>query len=83
MERFTPGASAKLKRNTNYHKINQPYFDEVEFLAIQDVTARTNALITGEGHFINDCDVKTLSHLKRNPDITIQNTRARVTSPST
>jgi peptide/nickel transport system substrate-binding protein len=73
MERFTPGASAKLRRNANYHKDNKPYFDEVEFLAIQDVTARTNALITGEVHFINNCDVKTLSLLKRNADITVQN----------
>jgi peptide/nickel transport system substrate-binding protein len=73
MERFAPGSSAKMKRNTNYHKNNKPYFDEVEFLAIQDLAARTNALITGEVHFINNCDVKTLSLLKRNPEITVQN----------
>lgn len=73
MERFTPGTSAKLKRNANYHKPGLPYFDEVEFLAIADVVARTNALITGEVHYIANCDIKTLGLLKRNPDVLVQN----------
>ena len=73
MERFTPGTSAKLRRNRNYHKANKPYFDEVEFLAIADVVARTNALITGEVHYIANCDIKTLGMLKRNPDVVVQN----------
>ena len=38
----------KLTRNPNYHKEGLPYFDEVEFLSIADVAARTNALTTGE-----------------------------------
>ncbi|MBV8651649.1 MAG: ABC transporter substrate-binding protein [Alphaproteobacteria bacterium] len=74
MENLTFGTSAKMKRNPNYHKSGKPYFDEVEFLAIQDVAARTNALITGEVHFMNNCDIKTLSLLKRNPDISVLST---------
>ena len=73
MERFTPGTSAKMRRNRNYHKPNKPHFDEVEFLAIADVVARTNALITGEVHYIANCDIKTLGMLKRNPDVVVQN----------
>jgi len=42
--RGKPGVRASLKRNPNYHKEGKPYFDEVEFLSIADVAARTNAL---------------------------------------
>ena len=72
MERWTPGMPAKMKRNPNYHKSNRPYLDEVEFLPIADVTARTNALLTGEVHFANNLDIKTLSLLQRNPNLRVQ-----------
>src|SRR5690606_26760087 len=63
LEHWTAGAPAKFKRNPNYHKNNKPYFDEVEFIPIPDVVARTNALLTGEVQFINNLDVKTLGLL--------------------
>ena len=62
---------AKLKRNPNYHKSGKPYFDEVDFLTIADVGARTNALTTGEVDWIGRCDLKTLSMLKRDPHVDI------------
>src|SRR5215472_13898830 len=68
---WQPGVQAKLKRNPNYHKSGKPHFDEVTFLTIADVGARTNALTTGEVDWISRCDLKTLSLLKRNPKITI------------
>jgi peptide/nickel transport system substrate-binding protein len=71
LEKFEPGVSAKGKRNPNYHKSGLPYFDDVEFLALTDVTARTNALTTGEVHFIGRCDLKTLNLLQRNKDLEI------------
>ncbi len=71
LEKFEPGVSAKLKRNPNYHKSGLPYFDEVEFLALTDVTARTNALTTGEVHWIGRADLKTLNLLQRNKDVEI------------
>jgi peptide/nickel transport system substrate-binding protein len=70
-ESWEPGVRAKLKRNPNYHKEGKPYFDEVEFLTIADVTARTNALTTGEVHWIGRADLKTLGLLERNPEIAI------------
>ena len=36
-------------------------------------TARTNALISGEIHYINRVDLKTIDMLKQNPDIEIDN----------
>ncbi len=71
LEKFEPGVSAKLKRNPNYHKTGKPYFDQVEFLALADVTARTNALSSGEVHYISRVDLKTLHLLRRNAGIEV------------
>jgi peptide/nickel transport system substrate-binding protein len=70
-ESWEPGIRAKLKRNPNYHKSGMPHFDDVEFLSITDVVARNNALISGEVHWIGRPDLKTLSLLKRNPEVAI------------
>ena len=69
--KFEPGVKTTLKRNPNYHKSGRPYFDEMEVLSIADVTARTNALTTGEIQFMDRCDLKTLSRLEQNPNIKI------------
>lgn len=74
LEHWTPGSPAKFKRNPNYHKSNKPYFDEVEFVPIPDVVARTNALLTGDVHYINNCDIKTLAMLKRNRNVRVNST---------
>lgn len=68
---YEPGVRARLKRNPNYHKEGKPYFDEVEFLTIADVAARTNAINSGEVDWIGRADLKTLNMLKRNPNIEI------------
>ena len=76
LEHWVPGSPAKFKRNPNYHKNNKPYFDEVEFLPIPDVVARTNALLTGEVQFINNLDIKTLAMLRRNTNIHVNSTQS-------
>src|SRR5882724_3965262 len=68
---WEPGVRASLKRNPNYHKEGKPYFDEVEFLSIADVAARTNALNAGEVDWIGRADLKTLNLLKKNPKVEI------------
>ena len=47
----------------------QQLFDEVEFIAIMDATARLNAFITGEVEFIGDLDVKNIPLIERNPEL--------------
>jgi peptide/nickel transport system substrate-binding protein len=69
LEKFEPGVSAKMKRNPNYY--GKAWFDDVEVLSIIDVNARTNALTNGEVHYIDRCDLKTLSLLKRQAGIKI------------
>ena len=74
LQQWTPGSPAKFKRNPNYHKTGKPYFDELEFLPIPDVVARTNALLTGEVDYINNVDMKTMPLLQRNRAVRINST---------
>jgi peptide/nickel transport system substrate-binding protein len=73
IESFEPGIRARAKRNPNYHKSGLPHFDEIELLSVLDVTARTNALIAGDVHYIDRVDLKTIDLLKQNPDLAITN----------
>jgi peptide/nickel transport system substrate-binding protein len=69
LESFDPGVRAKFKRNPDYH--GTAYFDEVEMLSILDVSARTNAFISGDIDFMDRCDLKTIGLLMRNPNVEI------------
>jgi peptide/nickel transport system substrate-binding protein len=71
LERFEPGVTATFKRNPNYFKSDRAWFDAVECLSIKDVTARTNALTSGETHYLHRADLKTLDQLKQAPDVVI------------
>jgi len=75
---FEPGVKFQGARNPNYHKANGPWFDEIAFLCMHDVTARTNALTTGEVDYITRADLKTLHLLQRNPEIAINEVTAYV-----
>ena len=72
--KFEPGVIATFNKNPNYFKSDKGWFDRVECLAINDVTARTNALNTGEIHYMDRCDLKTLDILKQNPNLVISET---------
>ena len=69
---WEPGVKWNFKRNPNYWKEGRAHFDEIEMITIGDVSARTNALTTGEIDFMDRCDIKTLHLLKRNKDIVIE-----------
>ncbi|MCP3970177.1 MAG: ABC transporter substrate-binding protein [Rhodobacteraceae bacterium] len=47
------------------------YFDSVEIIAINDASARMNALMTGQVHAVNRVDFKTEPLLKANPAVEI------------
>ena len=57
------------KRNPNYFKSGRPYFDEVEIIVIEDTSARTNALKTGQIHVMNRCDPKTFHLMEKMPKV--------------
>ncbi len=68
------GVRTLTKRNPNYWKEGMGHFDEVETLQIADVTARTNALRTGELDVMNNVQVKTVARLEKVPGIVIRST---------
>lgn len=63
LQDYEPGVRAFVKRNPNYWKKNRAHFDEVEFLGINDTSARTNALRSGEVDVMNRCHQQTYSRL--------------------
>lgn len=69
MASFDPGVKGSARRFANYH--GQTWFDEIEILSIIDVAARTNALNTGEVHYIDRADLKTLRLLTRDPNLAV------------
>lgn len=69
-----PGVVAITRRNQNYWKEGAAHFNEIETMAIADISARTNALKTGQVDIINNCELKTVRLLKRAPGIQVINT---------
>ena len=73
VEAFEPGVRFVGKRvDSHYKDGNAGWFDEVEYIAINDSTARMNALMTGQVDAINRIDFKTEALLKANPNVRIQ-----------
>lgn len=68
---FEPGVSASLTRHSSYWKTDRAHFDGLSLLAIPDVVARQNALITGQVDVINSLDLKSVSLLARNNSIRV------------
>ena len=71
VEKFEPGIRTTLKKYPNYYRTDRGHFDSAEVLSIIDVAARTNALISGEVHYIDRLDLKTLHFLKRKESVKI------------
>jgi peptide/nickel transport system substrate-binding protein len=70
---FEPGVRMTAKRVDSHYKGDSAgFFDEIEYIAINDSTARMNALMTGQVDAINRIDFKTEALLKANPMIRIQ-----------
>jgi peptide/nickel transport system substrate-binding protein len=68
---WEPGVTAITSRNPNYWRNDRAFFDKIETLSINDVNARTNALKTGQIHFMDRCERKTVHLLKRSKNLEI------------
>ena len=66
---WEPGVRALTKKNPNYWKEGRGHFDEVETVFIGDVSARVNALRTGQIDAMNRCETKTFHLLEKTPGI--------------
>lgn len=73
VESFDPGVRMVANRVKDHYKGDSAgFFDQVEYIAINDNTARMNALMTGQVDTINRIDFKTEALLKANPALRIQ-----------
>ncbi len=72
-ETLDPGVRMVASRYADSYKGDEVgYFDEIEYIAINDNTARMNALMTGQVDAINRIDFKTEALLRANPAVRIQ-----------
>ena len=69
VKEFKPGMYSIGQRNPNYFKEGKPYFDEVELFAIEDSSARVNALLSGDVHLINEMDPKLIRKVEETPGV--------------
>ena len=68
---YDVGVYALLTRRDDYWKEDAAWFDEVEISGIDDVTARTNAVITGAVDVINNADISTVGRLASRKDLVV------------
>lgn len=70
---FDPGVRMTASRYPDHYKGDSAgFFDEIEYIAINDNTARMNALMTGQVDAVNRIDFRTESLLRSNPALRIQ-----------
>lgn len=70
---FDPGVRMVATRVADHYKGDAAgFFEEIEYIAINDNTARMNALMTGQVDTINRIDFNTEALLKANPMLRIQ-----------
>jgi peptide/nickel transport system substrate-binding protein len=73
VQSFDPGVRMVATRYPDHYKGDSAgFFDEIEYIAINDNTARMNALVTGQVDTINRIDFKTEALLRANPALRIQ-----------
>lgn len=69
---FDPGVRCVVARVDSHYKDGRAgWFDGIEAIAINDASARMNALMTGQVDAVNRVDVKTEPLLRANPNINI------------
>ena len=55
---YQPRTAIKFERNPDYYEQGKPYFDAMEYRIIADVTALTNAVLSGVVNFSNEIPPK-------------------------
>ena len=66
---YEPRSAIKFERNGSYFQEGKPYFDAMEFRIISDVTALTNAVMSGEVNFSNEIPPKDWAAVQGNSDL--------------
>ncbi len=66
---YQPRTAIKFERNPSYFEAGKPYFDAMEYRIISDITALTNAIMSGEVTFSNEIPPKDWAQVTANPDL--------------
>lgn len=69
---YEPRSAIKFERNPDYFQSGKPYFDAMEYRIIPDVTALTDAVMSGEVNFSNEIPPKDWATVQANTDLTTQ-----------
>ena len=64
LKSFEPGISATVERYQGDHREDRGWFDSVEMLAVNDTTARINALASGAAHVISRVELKLADRIE-------------------
>ncbi len=68
---FSPGVRTVGVRNTNYWRPNLPYLDEIKLIGIPDESARINALLSGDVHWVNEVNSRSVRRVRSEPGFTV------------
>ena len=66
---YQPRSMVKFEKNPDYYEAGKPYFDAMEFHLIADVTALTNAVMSGTVNFSNEIPPKDWATVSSTPGI--------------
>ncbi len=69
---YQPRSMVKFAKNPDFYEANKPYFDGLEFHLIADVTALTNAVVSGTVDFSNEIPPKDWVSVKTTPGLAAQ-----------
>jgi peptide/nickel transport system substrate-binding protein len=69
---YEPRSAIKFERNPHYFQDGKPYFDTMEYRIIPDITALTNAVMSGEVNFSNEIPPKDWATVTTNPNLKTQ-----------
>jgi peptide/nickel transport system substrate-binding protein len=68
---FSPGQQSVHKKNPNYWRSGQPYFDQVQVIDYSDSNAQVNALLGGQLDAITDIPFAQIDVAKSNGGLTV------------
>ncbi|TIO79459.1 ABC transporter substrate-binding protein [Mesorhizobium sp.] len=66
-----PGLRYSFHRNPHYFRPEQPFFDELEIVVINDDSARLSSLLAGTTHFASKITPKLVERVKNMPSVKI------------
>jgi peptide/nickel transport system substrate-binding protein len=68
-ESYHPRQGIVFKKNPNYFEAGKPYFEAMEYRIISDITALTDAVMSGEVNFSNEIPPKDWAKVKSSPNL--------------